>query len=67
MERENIIQDLSGQIQTLAKLHIQHRLDHTEHFQTQKENIAAYIHQHEIDVRSELDPMSRNLYRRYFD
>lgn len=67
MERERIIQDLHGQIETLTRLHIQHGLDKTEHFQTHKDSISDFINKHGIDVRSELDPVSRNLYRRYFD
>ena len=66
MERESIIQDLHGQIETLTRLHIQYGLDKTEHFQNHKAAITEYVSQHDIDVRSELDPVSRNLYRRYF-
>ena len=67
MERERIIRDLHGQIETLTRLHIQYGLEKTEHFQSQKESISEYVSKHDIDVRSELDPVSRNLYRRYFD
>ena len=66
MSRENIIQNLNGQIETLVRLHIQHGLDKTEHFQSHKESITEYVTEHSSDVRSELDPVSRNLYRRYF-
>ena len=66
MSRENIIQNLNGQIETLTRLHIQYGLEKTEHFQSQKESISEYVTEHSIDVRSELDPVSRNLYRRYF-
>ena len=67
MERKSIIQDLHGQIETLTRLHIQHGLHKTEHFQSRKDSISVFINKHDIDVRSELDPVSRNLYRRYFD
>ncbi len=67
MSRETIIQDLHGQIETLTRLHILHGLDKTEHFQSHKDNISEYVTKHSIDIRSELDPVSRNLYRRYFD
>ena len=67
MERESIIRDLHVQIETLARLHIQHGLEKTEHFQNRKDSISEYVAQHGIDVRRELDPVSRNLYRRYFD
>ena len=66
MSRENIIQDLHGQIETLTRLHIQYGLDKTEHFQNHKDSISEYVSKHDIDVRNELDPVSRNLYRRYF-
>lgn len=66
MKREFIIENLSGQIENLARLHIQHRLEKTEHFQAQKDTISDYVSEHDIDVRNELDPVSRNLYRRYF-
>lgn len=67
MERESIIQDLHGQIETLTRLHIQYGLEKTAHFQNRKESISEFITRHDIDVRNELDPVSRNLYRRYFD
>lgn len=67
MERETIIQDLNGQLENLARLHIQYRLDHTEHFQIHKNNIYDFVQKHDIDTRRELDPLFFNLYRRYFD
>lgn len=66
MNRERIIENLNGQIETLTRLHIQHGLEKTEHFQAQKDTISNYVNEHGIDVRNELDPVSRNLYRRYF-
>ena len=66
MNREHIIENLNGQIETLTRLHIQHGLEKTEHFQAQKDTISDYVNKHGIDVRNELDPVSRNLYRRYF-
>ncbi len=66
MERERIIQNLSREIESLTRLHIQYGLYHTEGFQTQKESIEQYIRTHEIDLRRELDPLMFNLYRRYF-
>ena len=67
MSREIIIEDLHGQIETLTRLHIQHGLDKTEHFQNHKDSITEFVRKHDIDVRNELDPVSSNLYRRYFD
>ena len=67
MTREAIIEELDEQLLRLTQLHIQHRLDHTEQFQQRKSDIVRMIRQHGIDVRHELSPLSRNLYRRYFD
>lgn len=66
MERERLLADLHGQIETLAMLHIRHRLENTESFLKQKAKITHFVQIHSIDVRSELDPVSRLLYRRYF-
>ncbi len=66
MERMRIIADLNGQIETLARLHIQYRLENTEHFQQHKATIRHLISIHNIDVRRELDPVTQLLYRRYF-
>lgn len=66
MERERIIQGLNQEIESLARLHIQHRLDNTEGFRQQKASIERYIAEYRIDLRRELDPLSLNLYRRYF-
>ena len=67
MSRESIIQDLNGQIETLTRLHIQYRLDQTEHFKSRRDSIAEFVLKHDIDIQNELDPVSRNLYRRYFE
>ena len=67
MERKRVIEDLGGRIETLTRLHIRHGLHTTGHFQAHKQDIADYIREHEIDIRTELDPISLNLYRRYFE
>lgn len=67
MERERILTELHGQIENLTRLHIQHRLEQTEHFQHHKASIEHFVTLHKIDVRSELDPVTQMLYRRYFD
>lgn len=66
MEREDVIRELESSLHDLTKLHIQHRLDHTDSFKRHKELIAHFICQHDIDVRHELSPVSSNQYRRYF-
>lgn len=66
MERQAVIRDLSAEIETLARLHIQHGLHHTQGFAKQKTNIEKLIQDHEVNLRKELDPLVLNLYRRYF-
>lgn len=66
MNRSEVILDLTEEIETLTRLHIQHGLHDTEGFQKQKESIETYVKEHKIDLREELDPLSWNLYRRYF-
>ncbi len=66
MNRSEVILDLTEEIETLTRLHIQHGLQKTEGFQKQKDSIETYIQEHKIDLRQELDPLSWNLYRRYF-
>ena len=67
MERKEIIRDLHGQIENLARLHVRHGLHDSEGFQKHRERIRETISENKIDVRRELDPMVGLLYRRYFD
>lgn len=67
MERENVIRELHEQIEDLARLHIRHGLYHSEGFRMRREHVRSIVREHSIDVRKELDPMVRLLYRRYFD
>ena len=66
MNRSEVIRDLHEEIVTLTRLHIQYGLHETEGFQTQKESIETLIRDHKVDLRTELDPLALNLYRRYF-
>ena len=66
MERQAVIRDLSAEIDTLARLHIQHGLHHTKGFANQKRNIEKLIQDNEVNLKKELDPLVLNLYRRYF-
>ena len=43
MERQAVIRDLSAEIETLARLHIQHGLHHTRGFANQKNSIEKLI------------------------
>ena len=66
MERQAVIRDLSAEIETLARLHIQHGLQHTQGFAKQKSDIEKLIQDNEVNLKKELDPLVLNLYRRYF-
>ena len=66
MNRENVIQELETQLNDLTRLHIQHRLEHTENFRRHKDRISNLVFENEIDVRRELSPVSWYQYRRYF-
>ena len=66
MNRESIIQDLEAQLDDLTRLHIQHRLEHTDYFRKHKDRISRFVFEHEVDVRRELSPVSWYQYRRYF-
>ncbi len=65
-DHENAIRSLHSEIETLAKLHIQHGLHKTAGFSRQKRKIEALIEENEINLKQELDPLTLNLYRRYF-
>lgn len=67
MERQAVIHDLSAEIETLARLHIQHGLHQTQGFAKQKRHIEKLIQDHEVNLKKELDPLVLNLYRRYFN
>ena len=66
MERQAVINDLSREIETLTRLHIQHGLHRTKGFANQKSNIEKLIQDNDINLKKELDPLVLNLYRRYF-
>ena len=51
MERQTVIRDLNERIETLARLHIQHGLHHTQGFVRQKEGIARLIRDNEVNLR----------------
>ena len=66
MDHELAIQSLHSEIETLTRLHIQHGLHQTVGFRKQKQRIEKLIEEHEINLKQELDPVTLNLYRRYF-
>ena len=67
MEREEIIQNLHGQIENMCRLHIRYGLHESEGFRRHREEISRTVREHKIDVRRELDPMVGLIYRRYFE
>ena len=67
MQRSVYLVQLAGEIERLAKMHILYGLDRTPQFTEQKDKISKLILAQKINVRSELDPISRNLYGRYFN
>lgn len=66
MERQAILQEVSREIETLTEFHILYRMENSPLFDEQKEKVRKLIHQHSIRIREELEPISKNLYRRYF-
>ena len=67
MERQALINDLSREIETLTRLHIQHGLHRTKGFANQKSNIEKLIRDNGVNLKKELDPLTRQLYHRYFE
>ena len=65
MERAIILSDLSDQLETLARFHIQHGLGEAEGVNRHRENIHDFIREHEIDIQRELDPVTRYYYKRF--
>ena len=67
MDRTAAIQNASEEIERLAKMHILCGLERTAVFQNQKERIIGLVLDHKINVRTELDPITRNQYQRYLE
>lgn len=67
MERQEMIRDLNQRIESLARLHIRHGLYDSEGFREQREQVEHLVREHKVNVRKELDPQVRLLYKRYFD
>ncbi len=67
MERQAVIENISREIQTLARLHIQHGLHRTKGFAAQKSSIERLIRDNDVNLKKELDPLMRLLYHRYFE
>lgn len=66
MDRTEVKDILSQKIERLATMHLTYRMENTEHFIRQKEEIAEFVRTNKICVQKELDPLTRHLYHRYF-
>ena len=65
MDRSTVIKNVTEEIERLTTIHILYGLDQTAVFQKQKEYVSALISDYKINIKAELDPVTRNLYRRY--
>ncbi len=61
------VQRLSDEIVLLSRLHITYGLMNEPCFENQKRIIADMISDGRINVKQDLDPLTLNLYRRYFE
>lgn len=66
MKSQDEISSVSKEIEYLAKMHILYGLDHTPCFDAQKSRIMSMVDNYKINIRADLDPISYNLFRRYF-
>ena len=66
MERNKVLSTLPVEIELLAKMHILYGLFRSSAFETQKKKVEKLISDYKINPSADLDPISRNLYRRYF-
>ena len=60
-------QRLADEILLLSRLHITYGLMNEQCFADQKQKIADMIANGRIIVKQDLDPLTLNLYRRYFE
>ena len=60
-------QRLADEILLLSGLHITYGLMNEPRFAEQKQKIADMIASDGINVKQDLDPLTLNLYRRYFE
>lgn len=64
MNREATVRSLHSEVEMLSRLH-QHGLYNTSGYQARKKRVEELIQDHDIDVMTELDPITAILYRRY--
>ena len=65
MNRSDMIDPLASEIERLAKMHILYGLNRSTQLAEQKEKSEQIVRSQRTNVRTELDPVSRNLYGRY--
>ena len=66
MEHRGAVQTVAQEIEHLTRMHILYGLESTLCFEQQKDKITDIIISNRINPKSDLDTVSRNLYRRYF-
>lgn len=66
MNRGEAVQEICRELELLAALHIFHGLEKTPVFEARKKRLAELMCEHRVTARHDLDPVSRNLYYRYF-
>lgn len=65
-DRTTTLQELSDRIMNLTAMHIIYRMDRTPGLIQQKQEIVSFIQKNKVDIKKEMDPLTRNLYHRYF-
>ena len=65
-ERSMIMSKLASEIQHLAKMHIIYRMETSPRFEKKKNYIMSMILSAGINTRKEFDPVTNNLFHRYF-
>jgi|GEM_PF-2571046 len=66
MNQQRHVRSLSDEIELLSRLHITYGLMNSPCFVEQKQKITDLINSSGVNVKRDLDPISLNLYRRYF-
>ena len=61
-----MLRAFSDEVELLAKMHIIYGLEKTQIFEMKKKQIVRMLQEQKINVRTDLDPLTRNLYHRYF-
>ena len=67
MDSQIKAQRLADEVLLLSRLHITYGLMNEPSFAEQKQKIADMIASDGINVKQDLDPLTLNLYRRYFE